>query len=323
MSISLSVIVPAYNEQDMVIPCAQTISSLLEQEGIPYEILFVDDGSKDETWLRIQDANRSNPQVRGLRFSRNFGKEAAILAGLSNALIMAQPSRDGCCVVIDCDLQHPPEKIVEMYHLWQQGYEVVEGVKVSRGKESFLHTLCAKCFYVLISRAVHIDMSRASDFKLLDRRAVQALLSLPERNVFFRALSSWIGFSTKQVEFQVQERTVGHSKWSPWSLVRYAVRNITSFSTFPMKAVAILGILMLLVSVVMGGIALFQKIAGVALGGFTTVIILQLFIGSIVMISLGVIGYYMAKMYEEIKCRPRFIISQTCGGNQHVQKTIG
>lgn len=216
-------------------------------------------------------------------------------------------------MIIDCDLQHPPEKIVEMYRLWEQGYEIVEAVKTDRGKESAVHRLSAACFYRLISKATDIDMSRASDFKLLDRKAVNVLLNMKEKNAFFRALSSWIGFRTIQVEFEVQERTVGASKWSAWSLVRYAVSNITSFSSAPMQIVTILGMVMLFSSLVLGVTALYQKITGIALGGFTTVIIIQLFTGSIVMISLGIIGYYISKIYEEIKGRPRYIVSEICG----------
>lgn len=229
-----------------------------------------------------------------------------MFAGLSEAI-------GECVVVIDCDLQHPPEKIVEMYHLWQEGYEVIEGVKRSRGKESAVHTFAASCFYGMIGKAAGFDMSHASDFKLLDRKAVNVLLNMREKNAFFRALSSWVGFKTTSVEFDVQERVAGESKWSVWSLVKYAISNITSFSTAPMQIVTFLGAAMLILSVVLGAISIGQKISGAALGGFTTVIIIQLFTGSIIMISLGIIGYYIAKIYDEVKGRPRYIIASTCG----------
>ena len=302
----LSVIIPAYNEQEMIPRTAETIAKVLEQSDIFYELLFVNDGSKDKSWQYIQDEARKNENVRGVNFSRNFGKESAMFAGLSEAV-------GDCVVVIDCDLQHPPEKIVEMYHLWQEGYEVIEGVKRSRGKESAVHTFAASCFYHMIGKAAGFDMSRASDFKLLDRKAVNVLLNIKEKNAFFRALSSWVGFKTTSVEFDVQERVAGESKWSVWSLVRYAILNITSFSAAPMQIVTFLGGVMLILSVVLGAIAIGQKISGAALGGFTTVIIIQLFTGSIIMISLGIIGYYIAKIYDEVKGRPRYIIASTCG----------
>ncbi len=302
----VSIILPAYNEGENIHHASQRISAVLEKEGISYELLFVNDGSKDNTWQLILEESENSERVRGISFSKNFGKEAAIFAGLSEAA-------GDCCVVMDCDLQHPPEKIIEMYRLWQQGYEVIEGVKVSRGKESAARSFAAKCFYKLISRAVEIDMSRASDFKLLDRKAVNVLLTIREKHVFFRALSSWIGFKTAEVEFEVAQRASGDTKWSTWSLIKYAVRNIASFSSLPLHIITFLGVLVLIVSIVLGSIALYQKAVHTALDGFTTVIVVLLFIGSIIMISLGCIGYYIAKIYEEIKGRPRYIISEKCG----------
>ncbi|MDE6838936.1 MAG: glycosyltransferase family 2 protein [Acutalibacter sp.] len=302
----LTVVLPAYNEEASVPKAARVLASLLAQEDIPFELMFIDDGSRDGTWKAIQAQTKEDPRVRGVRFSRNFGKEAAIFAGLAQA-------RGDCVVVMDCDLQHPPEKVPEMYRLWQQGYQVVEGVKASRGKENPLHGLGAKGFYAVISRATGIDMSRASDFKLLDRRAVDVLLAMREKNAFFRALSSWIGFSAAQVEFEVQPRAAGSSKWSIRSLVRYAVTNVAAFSAAPLQIVTLLGAAVFVCSVGLGLWSLWQKLTGQALEGFTTVILLQLLIGSILMICLGIIGYYVAKIYEELKDRPRYIIMEKSG----------
>ncbi len=302
----LSVVIPSYNEQEMVPQAAKTIAQILGAEHIAYELVFVDDGSKDRTWEKIQEAALEVKGVRGVHFSRNFGKEAAIFAGLKAA-------KGDCVAVIDCDLQHPPEKLVEMYRLWEQGVQVIEGVKSDRGRESLAHRISAKTFYALISKATGVDMSRASDFKLLDRAAVNVILTMREKRAFFRALSGWVGFRTAEVTYEVQERTAGESKWSTWSLMKYALSNITAFTSWPLHLVTVLGCVTLLVSVVMGIIALVQKFNGTALGGFTTVIILLLFIGSIIMISLGIIGYYVGNIYEEIKDRPRYIVSETCG----------
>ena len=306
----LSVVLPSYNEEASIPRAADTVSALLTEAGIPHEIIFVDDGSRDRTWETIQAQTQRYAQVRGVRFSRNFGKEAAIFAGLAQ-------SQGDCTVVMDCDLQHPPEKVIEMYRLWQQGYQVVEGIKASRGKENPLHTFAARSFYSIISKATGIDMSRASDFKLLDRRAVDTLLAMREKNAFFRALSSWIGFRTTQVEFEVQPRLEGESKWSIRSLVRYALTNIAAFSTAPLQLVTLLGVVVFCCSVVLGLWSLIQKVTGQALEGFTTVILLQLLIGSILMICLGIIGYYIAKIYEEIKDRPRYIVAERCEGQGH------
>ncbi|MCI6239625.1 MAG: glycosyltransferase family 2 protein [Clostridium sp.] len=292
----------------MIKKAAETIGGILKKEKIDYEIVFVDDGSKDATWMEIENAGKEDEHVNGVHFSRNFGKESAMMAGLENA-------GGDCVVVMDCDLQHPPETIVEMYRLWQQGYEVVEGVKRTRGKESVFHKMSAGLFYKMISKAVKIDMSHASDFKLLDRRAVEALLEMPERNAFFRALSSWIGFKTVSVEFDVHEREVGESKWSTKSLIRYAISNIVSFSSAPMMLVGFTGILGFLFAVILGIQTLVNYFSGNAVEGFTTVILLILIMGSFILMGMGVIGYYIAKIYEEVKCRPRYIISKKIGKN--------
>lgn len=302
----LSVILPSYNEEKMIAKATERMAEILQPEKIDYELLFIDDGSRDGTWAQINEAAEKDSHVVGVHFSRNFGKEAAMFAGLEQA-------KGDCCVVIDCDLQHPPEKIVKMYRLWEQGYEVVEGIKEDRGEESGLHKFAANSFYGLISKATGMDMSSSSDFKLLDRKVVDTLNSLPERNVFFRALSFWVGYKKTSVSYCVQERTEGVSKWSTKSLIKYALTNISSFSSAPLHIVTVLGFIMLAVAFVLGIIALAQKISGVALGGFTTVILLLLFSASVIMISLGIIGYYIARIYDEIKGRPRYIISRICG----------
>lgn len=302
----LSVIIPAFNEQDMIEKTFHTVKEILDNAEIPFELIFVDDGSKDMTYLHIAQLSKQHSEVKGISFSRNFGKESAIFAGLEAA-------RGACCVIMDCDLQHPPATIIEMYRLWEKGFEVVEGVKASRGKENPLHTVCANGFYGIISKVTGIDMANASDFKLLDKRAIDALLIMPERAPFFRALSSWIGFQTTSVPFEVQERTVGTSKWSFWSLVKYAVRNITSFSGAPMQFVTFMGWIMFLFSIVLGIQSLYRYFTGYALEGFTTVILLQLIIGSLLMLSLGIIGHYISRIYDEIKARPRYIIRERCG----------
>lgn len=301
----LSVVIPAYNEQEMIEKAADRIHQVLDASDIPHELIFVDDGSKDQTWEKIKQAGEAFSFVRGVKFSRNFGKEAAICSGLA-------ASKGACCVVIDCDLQHPPEKIVEMYRLWQQGYEIVEAKKSDRGRESYAHRLCANAFYSIISKLTKIDMRNASDFKLLDRKAVLAVLNMPERSAFFRALSAWVGFKTAEVSFEVQPRAAGVSKWSVWGLVKYAVTNITSFSAFPMQLTTILGVFTFCVSLVLGVIVLAQKIAGQSVEGFTTVILLQLLFSSIIMCCLGIMGYYIAKIYDEIQGRPRYIVSEYC-----------
>ncbi|MBR4670576.1 MAG: glycosyltransferase family 2 protein [Butyrivibrio sp.] len=288
----------------MISKASQTIDKILKEAGIDHELLFINDGSKDNTWNVIEDEAAKNPNVKGVCFSRNFGKESAIFAGLYE-------SKGDCVVVIDCDLQHPPEKIVGMYRLWEQGYEIVEGVKTSRGKESGFHRFAAKSFYNIMTDAVGFDMSRASDFKLLDRKAVNVLLNMNEKNAFFRALSSWIGFRSTEVEYDVREREAGNSKWSTVSLFKYAVTNISSFTSAPLQVVTFLGVLVFLLGLYSVIEALVRYFMGTAKEGFTTVIILQCLTSSAIMFGLGVIGFYISKIYEEVKGRPKFIVDKT------------
>ena len=302
----LSVVLPAFNEEAMIERAVLAVGSTLQNAGIPHELIFVDDGSRDRTWSRIETAASVTPTVRGVHFSRNFGKEAAILAGLSQA------SGD-CCAVIDCDLQHPPEKLTEMYALWEEGYDVIEGEKSSRGKESGLHAFAAHSFYKLISAATGIDMANASDFKLLDRKAVDVLVRMPERGAFFRALSSWVGFRTTSVTFDVREREAGESKWSTKSLIKYALNNITAFSNAPMQFVTAAGVLSLAVCLLWALVSLIRLIAGADVGIGTGLGLLMLLIGGVIMFALGVIGFYIGRIYDEIKRRPRFIIAAVCG----------
>ena len=306
----LSVIIPAYNEELMIEKAYFTISNILKSEDIENEIIFIDDGSSDNTYEKIEALADKVDNICGLHFSRNFGKEAAISAGLASAT-------GDCVVVIDCDLQHPPEKIVEMYRLWQEGFEIVEGVKSTRGKENKVHGFAAKGFYSLISSVVGFDMSNASDFKLLDRKVVDILNKIPEKKGFFRAISFWVGYKKATVEFEVKERTEGTTKWSLISLIKYAISNISAYTTAPMQIVTVLGFIMLGITAIFGVWAFVDKIQGRALEGMTTVILILIFIGSIMMISLGIIGYYVARIYEEIKGRPKYIISASCKGKKN------
>ena len=308
----LSVIIPAYNEELSVERAYYTISEILEKAQIDNEIIFIDDGSTDTTYKKIENLADKEKNIYGLHFSRNFGKEAAISAGLASA-------KGDAVVVIDCDLQHPPEKIVEMYHLWQEGYEIVEGIKKTRGKESKMQGFAARRFYRVISSVVGFDMSNASDFKLLDRKVVDILNRIPERKGFFRAISFWVGFNKTTVEFEVNERLEGESKWSAIGLLKYAISNISAYSTAPMQIVTVLGVMMLIITAIFSVWALIDKIRGIALEGMTTVIIILIFIGSIMMISLGIIGYYVARIYDEIKGRPKYIVSATCRSKEKVK----
>ncbi len=299
----LSVVIPAYNEEMNIDNTVKTLSGLFDREKIDYELVFISDGSTDGTFAAIRKASAENPRIRGAEFSRNFGKEAGIFAGLELAT-------GDAVVVMDCDLQHPPEVIPKMWKLWQEGAQIVEGKKTSRGRESIFHAMSAGLFYKIMSGLIKMDMSSSSDFKLLDRKVVRVLLELPERNTFFRALTFWAGFDTRTVEYEVQERKYGKSKWSFFSLMRYAIANATSFSTLPLQLVTIMGMFSIVFSVILGVQTLVRYLSGNAVEGFTTVILLILIIGGFIMLSLGIIGHYIARVYEEVKGRPKYIINR-------------
>ena len=310
----LSVVLPAYNEEQMLAKTCRTLKKILDLAEINYELVIVDDGSTDQTWKIIEETAEKDRNVTGVHFSRNFGKEAAIVAGLAQA--------SGTAVaVMDCDLQHPPEVLVKMYRLWEQGYEVVEGIKKSRGTETVFHRKSAGFFYRIMSRATGFNMENASDFKLLDQKAVESVLSMPERSMFFRATSSWVGFKRTSVLFEVQEREAGESKWSTGSLIRYAFRNIVAFTTLPLQFVTIGAGGCFICSLLLLIYSLVRYFTGHAVEGYTTLLIVMLFIGSAVMMSLGIIGYYIARIYEEVKRRPRYIVSRIIHGGHENEKT--
>ena len=299
----LSVVLPSYNEEMNIANTAKTLTELFEKEQMEFELVFVSDGSRDGTFAEIKKASEADPRIKGVEFSRNFGKEAGIFAGLELAT-------GDAVIVMDCDLQHPPEVVPKMWELWKQGAQIVEGKKSSRGKESIFYKMSAGLFYKIMSGLIQMDMSSSSDFKLLDRKVVDVLLQLPERNTFFRALTFWAGFDSQTVEYEVQERKFGTSKWNFFSLMKYAIANATSFSTLPLQLVTFMGTVSIIFSVILGIQTLVKYLTGNSVEGFTTVILLILIIGGFIMLSLGIIGHYIARVYEEVKGRPKYVINR-------------
>lgn len=299
----ISVIIPAHNEAENIKNTTITIKEILTKEEIEFELIYIDDGSKDTTYTLIEEQYKEDNRIRGIKFSRNFGKEAAIMAGLRAA-------KGDCAAVIDCDLQHPPECLINMYRLWEEGYQIIEGVKASRGKESLAHKMSAGIFYKAISKAIGLNMETSSDFKLIDRKVVDIIAVMPEKDTFFRALTYWVGFKTATVSYEVVERQFGETKWSTWKLIKYAVNNITSFTSMPLQIITGMGIFLIFLSFILGIHTLYRFISGSAAEGFTTVILLLLFIGGCLMMSLGIIGIYISKIYNEVKQRPQYLIQE-------------
>jgi dolichol-phosphate mannosyltransferase len=298
----ISLVVPAFNEGEDI---AENVHAILERATdttYELELIVIDDGSTDATPTVLTGLQAADPRIHVLTFTRNFGKEAALLAGLSHA-------RGQAAVVLDGDLQHPPELIPRMVALWRQGVCVVEGMKIHRGEEAFHNRLFARCFYTLFYRFSGLKLDGHSDFKLLDREAINLYLAFPEKRRFFRGLVKWAGFPSAQIPFSVPTRAGEKSgKWTKLKLIRYAVDNLTSFSSLPLNLVSYLGFITLLFGLVIGTISLVQKFEGKALNGFTTVNLLVIIMGGAILVSLGIIGHYISRLYDEIKNRPSYVI---------------
>ncbi len=307
----LSLVLPVYNEQNHIASSIQTVQGILQKASIVHEFVLVDDGSRDGTWAELSRLAEHLPEVKALKLSRNFGKEAAICAGLEYAL-------GDAVLVMDSDLQHPPELIPHMWQKLHEGYDVVEGVKADRGHESRFYKLGAKAFYSSFLRLTGFDLRNASDFKMMNRKALDAWLRLRERDTFFRGMSAWVGFNRYPMPFVVANRVEGVSKWSPVKLSRLFVSAISAFSSLPLQFITLLGGLFFVGSLLLALWTLYMKLAGTALSGFTTVILLQLIIGSAIMFGLGTIGIYLARIYDEIKARPRYLI-ETVAAQSPVQ----
>jgi polyisoprenyl-phosphate glycosyltransferase len=300
----VSVVLPCRNEQANVRRVLDEVKLLLREAGVDYEFVVVDDGSQDATWEEVKAAAQADPKVRGLCLSRGFGKEAAIAAGLDVA-------QGDAVLVMDADLQHPPGLVPEMVRRWSDGgCDVVEAVKSARGRESTSYRVLSRLFYTAMNRLSGLDLLGSSDFKLLDARVVEAWRRFDERTLFFRGLVSWMGFRRARVSFEVADRASGSSVWGFTSLARLALSGIAAFSSIPLQLVTAFGVAFLLLGTWLGIRAVIVKFSGLAIDGITILILLNVVTGSVVMISLGIIGQYLAQIYLEVKGRPRYLVCE-------------
>ena len=301
----VSVVIPLYSESGHLCSLLAKIRDALADAGVSYEFVLIDDGSPDDTWRVISDEASAFPTVRAIRLSRNFGKESALCAGLELA-------RGEAVIVMDGDGQHPPALLPEMIRIWRDtGADIVEATKVKRGKESLLDKLSAGLFYLIWNKLSGFELRGASDFKLLNRRAIDAWLQMEERDVFFRGMTAWLGFTRVQVPFEVANREGGRSGWSFLRRLKLALTGISAFSSLPLQFVTFAGLFFFFFSVLFGLYTLILQLSGRSVTGFATVIILLLLIGSLLMISLGIIGEYLARIYEEVKRRPRYVVARS------------
>ena len=306
----VSVIMPVFREGAHLHGVVGDVHEYLTTCNVRYELVLVDDGSPDNTWQVITAEAENCQALCAVRLTRNFGKESALCAGLERA-------RGDAVIVMDADGQHPPSLIPDMVRLWQSsGADIVEAVKRRRGRESLSSKLGAQLFYFILNRLSGFHFKGASDFKLMNRKALDAWLKLHERNVFFRGMTVWMGFTTVQIPFEVVPRSAGQSTWSVLKRLKLALIGITAFSSFPLHLVTFAGVMFLGISVLLGAQTLYLKLAGRAVSGFATVILLQLIVGSFLMISLGIIGEYLARIYEEVKGRPRYLVRESIEPNE-------
>jgi glycosyltransferase involved in cell wall biosynthesis len=303
VSALISVVAPIYNEGPGVDRFVDRLGEVLGAAGLRYELVLVDDGSADDSWERICHRALADDRVRGIQLSRNFGKEPAVLAGLEHAA-------GDAVVVIDSDLQHPPTAIPAMVRQWQDGAQVVEAVKRNRTGQGVLGRLGGRLFNQAFTGLTKVDLVNATDFRLLGRPALDALLRMPEHSSFFRGTSNWIGFRRGTIEVDIDHREGGASRWTFKSLFRLAVNGLTSFTSAPLHLVTIVGLAFAVFALLLGAQTLIRWVRGGSVAGFPTVILLLLVMGTFILLGLGVIGEYLARIHEEVRGRPRYLVQE-------------
>ncbi|PYX47556.1 MAG: glycosyltransferase [Acidobacteria bacterium] len=304
----ISVIVPCFNEDAVLLETTRRLTASLEEIGRPFEIIYVDDGSRDNTARILTEIHGSDSRIRVVRLSRNFGHQVAISAGLEYA-------RGAAVVLIDADLQDPPEVISEMVSLWKQGYDVVYGTRQNREGETAFKTVTAKWFYRLINQLSDIAIPLDSgDFRLLDRKVVDALLAMPERDRFMRGMVSWVGFRQGSVAYDRAPRHAGDSKYTLLKMARFAMDGILSFSIAPLRLASVLGALSSALALLGGVIAAGSGlINGRWMAGWGWVVLSVLLLGGAQLLCLGILGEYLGRAYGENKRRPLYFVRETLG----------
>ena len=302
---SLSVVVPVYNEDAVLPEFHRRLTAVLDALAVPAEIVYVNDGSSDATKAKLTALRDADARVALVDLSRNFGKEIAMSAGLDHA-------QGDAVVVIDADLQDPPELIPDMVRVWRDGFDVVLMRRRSRAQESWLKRATARAFYRTIGRMGTIDIpADVGDFRLLSRRAVAALRRFPERSRFMKGLFAWIGYPTREIEYDRDGRHAGESKWNYWRLWNFALEGITSFSVVPLKAASYVGFLTALAAFAYGVFVIGKTLLyGDPVRGYPTLIVVVLFLGGLQLMALGIIGEYLARMFIEVKQRPLYLVQQ-------------
>ena len=306
--VELSIVVPLYNEEPNIDYLFERVESVLKRLSTSYEIVCVNDGSRDNTLKCLVEHHHRNPAIKVVNFSRNFGKEIALTAGIDYAT--------GAAVIpIDADLQDPPELIEELVAKWREGYDVVYATRRSRAGETWLKRLTANAFYNTIGRMSRVPIPpNTGDFRLLDRRVVDSLKQLPERNRFMKGLFAWVGYKQTSVMFDREPRLKGSTKWNYWRLWNFALDGITSFSFFPLKVWGYVGLSISSISLLYAAYLVIRTlISGIDVPGYASLMVAVLFLGGIQLLTLGIIGEYLGRVYEEVKGRPLYFVRESYG----------
>ena len=300
---TISIIAPCYNEEETIEPFLRRIEEILTQINEPYEIVFINDGSRDNTLNVLLNAKQNFKNIRIINFSRNFGKEAALTAGLDKA-------RGEAAIPIDVDLQDPPELIKDLVARWREGYDVVLAKRADRTSDSFAKRVSADLFYKLNGKISNVDIpNNVGDFRLMSKRVVEALKQLPENQRFMKGLFAWVGFKTVAIEYVREKREAGQSSFNGWKLWNFALDGITSFSTLPLRIWLYIGALVSFLSFLYGSFIILKTlIFGVDLPGYASLAVIMLFLGGIQLIGIGILGEYIGRIYSESKRRPSYII---------------
>lgn len=299
----ISIIIPVYNEEENIQILFDRLSSVMQKMGVTYEFLFVNDGSRDRSIHLVRQLSQNHPEVKFIDFSRNFGHQVAVSAGLDGAV-------GNAVVIIDADLQDPPELIADMYQKMKEGYEVVYAKRKRRKGENFMKLATAKLFYRILSRITSISIPLdTGDFRIIDRKVVDVLNAMPEKHKFLRGQIAWIGFNQTYVEYDRNERYGGETGYTYRKMIRFALDGITAFSDLPLKMVTFFGVLVSIFAFFTAIYALYARLVlGTYVPGWASLILSVLFIGGIQMVAMGIIGEYLSRMNSNIRDRPLYIV---------------
>ena len=306
--VRISVVVPLYNEQENIDALFRRLLAVLEALNTSYEVICVNDGSRDNTLKNLVEYHQRYPQIKVVNLSRNFGKDIAMSAGIDYSQGMA-------VIPIDADLQDPPELIAEMIEKWHEGYDVVYASRRVRIGESWFKRFSAEGFYQVINKLSRVSIPpNTGDFRLIDRRVVESIKKMPERQRFMKGIFAWVGYKQTSILFDREPRYQGQTKWNYWKLWNFAIDGITSFSFLPLKVWTYVGLIIALVSLVYASFLILRTIIfGIDVPGYASLMVAVLFLGGIQLLTLGIIGEYIGRVYEEVKGRPLYL-ARDCYG---------